>query len=50
MVFEPGDKVLVLFPIPGQPLPARFHGSYVIESTQGEVDYVVITPDTRKSR
>ena len=28
--FSPGDKVLVLFPIPGHPLQARYHGPYVI--------------------
>ena len=48
--FSPGDKVLVLFPIPGHPLQARYHGPYVIESKVGEVDYIVKTPDRRKSR
>ena len=49
-VFSPGDKVLVLFPIPGHPLQARYHGPYTVESKVGEVDYVVKTPDRRKSR
>ena len=49
-VFSPGDKVLVLFPIPGHPLQARYHGPYIIESKVGEVDYIVKTPDRRKSR
>ena len=48
--FSPGDKVLVLFPIPGHPLQARYHGPYVIESKVGEVDYIVKTLDRRKSR
>ena len=48
--FSPGDKVLVFFPIPGHPLQARYHGPYVIESKVGEVDYIVKTPDRRKSR
>ena len=48
--FSPGDKVLVLFPIPGHPVQARYHGPYVIESKVGEVDYIVKTPDRRKSR
>ena len=48
--FKPGDKVLVLFPIPGHPLQARYHGPYVVESKVGEVDYIVKTPDRRKSR
>ena len=42
--------MLVLFPIPGHPLQARYHGPYVIESKVGEVDYIVKTPDRRKSR
>ncbi|XP_071824592.1 uncharacterized protein [Apostichopus japonicus] len=49
-VFSPGDKVLVLFPIPGHPLRARYHGPYTVESKVGEVDYIVKTPDRRKSR
>ena len=48
--FSPGDKVLVLLPIPGHPLQARYHGPYVIESKVNEVDYIVKTPDRRKSR
>ena len=49
-IFSPGDKVLVLFPIPGHPLQARYHGPYTIESKVGEVDYIVKTPDRHKSR
>ncbi|PIK41670.1 hypothetical protein BSL78_21475 [Apostichopus japonicus] len=49
-VFQPGDKVLVLFPIQGQPLQARYFGPYEIESKMGDVDYVVKTPGRRKSR
>jgi len=49
-VFKPGDNVLVLFPIPGHPLQARYHGPYTVESKQGEMNYVVKTPDRRKSR
>ena len=48
--FSPGDKVLVLFPIPGHPLQARYHGPYTVESKVGEVDCIVKTPDRRKSR
>ena len=29
--FEPGDKVLVLLPIPGKPLQARYFGPYVVK-------------------
>ena len=30
-VFSPADRVLVLFPIPGNPLQARYHGPYTVE-------------------
>ena len=49
-VFKPGDKVLVLFPIPGHPLQARYHGPCEVESKVGEVDYIIKTPGRRKSR
>ena len=48
--FVPGDKVLVLLPIPGKPLHAKFHGQYVVEEQLGPVDYVISTPDRRKSK
>ena len=47
-VFKPGDKVLVLFPIPGHPLQARYHGPYEIQSKVGDLNYTVKTPDRRK--
>jgi len=49
-VFQPGDKVLVLLPIPGHPLHAKFHGPYVVEQQLGPVDYVISTPDRRKTK
>ena len=49
-VFKPGDKMLVLFPIPGHPFQARYHGPYEVNYTVGEVDYIVKTSDRRKSR
>ena len=48
-MFSPGDKVLVLFPIPGHPLQARYHGPYTIESKVGKVYYIVKTLGRRKS-
>ena len=48
-VFRPGDRVLVLFPIKGSALSAKFHGPYVIKSKLNDVDYVLETPDRRKS-
>ncbi|KAK7166228.1 hypothetical protein R3I93_006107 [Phoxinus phoxinus] len=46
--FLPGDKVLVLFPIPGSSLSARFSGPYVIKSKLGETDYILHTPERRR--
>jgi len=46
--FKPEDQVLMLLPISGHPLQARYHGSYVIESKVNDVDYVVCTPDRCK--
>ena len=48
--FSPGDKVLVLLPIPGRPLHAKYHGPYEILEQLGPVDYVVSTPGRRKSK
>ena len=48
--FNPGDKVLVLLPIPGQPLQARYFGPYAIEKKVSETDYIVQTPGRRKQK
>ena len=48
--FSPGDQVLLLSPVPGQPLQARFRGPYTVERRVGDVDYVIMTPDRRKTR
>ena len=48
--FQPGDQVLLLSPLPRQPLQASFQGPYVVERRIGEVDYVLLTPDRRKHR
>ena len=47
-LFSPGERVSVLFSILGNPLQARDHGSYTVESKVSEVDYIVKTPDRRK--
>ncbi|XP_077977779.1 uncharacterized protein LOC144433347 [Glandiceps talaboti] len=47
-VFKPGDRVLVLFPIPGHPLQARYYGPYEIKSKINGVNYIVKTPGRRK--
>jgi hypothetical protein len=48
--FEPGDKVLVLFPVTGKPLQAKYMGPYVIDKKVGPLDYLVHTPDRRKGK
>ena len=46
--FEVGDEVLVLLPLQGKPLAAKYHGPYKVVERVGQVDYVVETPDRRK--
>ena len=48
--FDVGDKVLVLLPIAGHPLQAKYHGPYIVERKINDVDYIVSTPDRRKQR
>ena len=48
--FEPNEKVLILFPVVGSPLQARYHGPYVVERKLNEVNYIIATPDRRKKR
>jgi transposase InsO family protein len=47
--FEEGEKVLLLLPLIGKPLQTRFCGPYVVLRRLGLVDYLVSTPDRRKS-
>ncbi|XP_077940982.1 uncharacterized protein LOC144385285 isoform X1 [Gasterosteus aculeatus] len=46
--FLPGDKVLVLFPIHGTTLSARFSGPYVIKGKLNETNYILYTPERRR--
>ncbi|XP_071950797.1 uncharacterized protein [Antedon mediterranea] len=48
--FSSGDEVLVMLPLPSQPLSARFAGPYKVLERVGEVDYVLDTPDRRKKK
>lgn len=48
--FKPGEKVLVLLPVPGSALTARFSGPYVVESKASETDYVIHTPERRRKK
>lgn len=46
--FSAGDQVLVLLPIPGSALSARFAGPYEVVSKRSETDYVIKTPDRKR--
>ena len=39
-IFDAGDQVLVLLPVIGHPLQARYNGPYVIERKGGNLDYI----------
>lgn len=47
-VFNPGDQVLLLLPIQGQPLQARFSGPYTVKEKINDVNYILSTPDHRR--
>uniref|UniRef100_A0A671WFH3 Gypsy retrotransposon integrase-like protein 1 n=1 Tax=Sparus aurata TaxID=8175 RepID=A0A671WFH3_SPAAU len=46
--FNPGDKVLVLLPMPGAALRAQFSGPYVVKSQVSPTDYIILTPERRR--
>ena len=46
--FEPGDRVLVLFPVVGNPLQAKYSGPYKVVKKISDTNYLVKTPDRRK--
>lgn len=46
--FNQGDMVLVLLPLPGSALQAKFSGPYVIDAKLNETDYVIRTPDRKR--
>ncbi|XDV48358.1 hypothetical protein PO909_017780 [Leuciscus waleckii] len=46
--FNAGDKVLVLLPVPGSALTAKFSGPYDVERKFSETDYIIRTPDHRR--
>ena len=48
--FKPGDKVLVLSPIPGRPLQARYFGPYTIDKKTSDLNYIINTPGRRKNK
>ena len=48
-IYEPGDQVLSLLPVPGKPLQARCFGPYIVKETVSDMNYIVSTPDRRKN-
>lgn len=48
--FSVGDNVLVLLPIPGSALSARFAGPYEVLGKRGETDYIIKTPDRKRQK
>jgi len=49
-VFRSGDKGLVLLPVLGSPLQARYCGPFTIEEKVNNVDYVISTPGCCKAK
>ena len=46
--FQAGDKVLVLLPVMGSALQAKFSGPYDVESKLSETNYIIRTPERRR--
>ena len=46
--FEPGDRVLVSFPVVGNPLQAKYSGPYKVVRKISDTNYLVKTPGRRK--
>ena len=42
--FEPGDRVLVLFPVVGNPLQVKYSGPYKMVKKISDTNYLVRTP------
>ncbi|KAK0137942.1 hypothetical protein N1851_025818 [Merluccius polli] len=47
--FSPGDQVVALLPIPGSPFGAKYSGPYTVRLKVSENNYVVATPERRRS-
>ena len=47
--FSPGDQVLALLPMPGSPFCAKFTGPYTVVRQVSEYDYLLATPDRKRS-
>ena len=47
--FKPGEKVLLLSTTHSAPLDFRYSGPYVVKQKVGNADYIICTPERRKS-
>ena len=48
--FKIGEKVLAFLLLPRQPLQARFCGPYIVTKRVGNVNYIIDTPDRRRTQ
>ena len=48
--FDVGDEVLVLLPITGNPLHAKYSGPYTVYQKLNDVDYIIDTPGHHKNQ
>ncbi|KAL2095743.1 hypothetical protein ACEWY4_007891 [Coilia grayii] len=48
-VFNTGDQVLALLPVPGSPFCAKFSGPYIVVRQVTDLDYLLSTPDRRRA-
>ncbi|XP_061744139.1 uncharacterized protein LOC133543542 [Nerophis ophidion] len=49
-VFNPGDQVLALLPIPGSPFTAKYSGPFTVMSQVSDLNYLLSTPDRKRSQ
>ena len=47
--FQPGEKVLVFIPVSSGPFEAKYSGPYVVKEKIDDLNYIISTPDRRKS-
>ena len=47
--FYVSDKVLVLLPLQNHSLQAKYYGPYLVSKKVNDVDYIISTPDRRKT-
>nr|XP_033964458.1 uncharacterized protein LOC117465610 [Pseudochaenichthys georgianus] len=46
---SPGDQVLALLPVVGSPFQAKFSGPYTVSKKLSDLNYLIATPDRKKS-